>query len=139
MWRRGSRALLVFFYIAAWFAPAASAVESVSLNADTPYYDYNLTLDGQTLLHVTFDSNVACPLDFETTIDPWLRLLDEDGNIVADDDDGNHNDQDNCYGSKLHLTPTAGNYVLRFRTYQEPVKNLARTKLEPSKNLLRTY
>ena len=83
--------------------------------------DYDITLDGETLLHVTFDSNVACPLDHSTTIDPWLRLFDATGNIVADDDDANHNEQDNCYGSKLHLTPEAGTYVLRFRTYQEQV------------------
>ena len=114
-----SKGLLVFFYISAWFAPAASAFDSVTLDADTPYLDYTITLDGETLLHVTFDSNVACPLNFQTTVDPWLRLFDSEGNIVADDDDGNHNPRNNCYGSKLHLIPEAGTYVLQFRTYQE--------------------
>ena len=117
--RKSAKVLLAGVFVLAWFAPHAVALSAVSLDSDQTYYDHSFTLEEEMLLHVTFDSNVACPLDFATTVDPWLRLFDSTGAVIADDDDGNHNDQDNCYGSKIHMVLQPGDYVLRFRTYQE--------------------
>ena len=72
-----------------------------------------------------------------------MRLLDENGNIVADDDDANHNDQDNCYGSKLHLTlkqetmsydsePTKNKLEWIFQKAQEP--SVGQPRDTPSNN-----
>ncbi len=109
--RTSARAALAFVYLVAFLAPGASATglpESVTISSTNTYEDVSITLDGSTLLHIQFDSFIACnEFDFATDLDPYLILFDDEGTEVTRDDDSNTNDQ-NCFGSKLHLTPEAG-------------------------------
>ena len=119
--RRTSRAALAASYLIAFLGPVAPAAAdgwTVSVSADDPYVDWNVTLDGETLLHVIASSERDCDgWDMTQHVDPYLILFSDTGE-VARDDDANHNEIGDCFSSKLHLTPEAGDYVLRFTTYQ---------------------
>lgn len=112
--RRFSRVIFVGFLILAWMSsPARALPELIDITNEQPAVDYVIGLDGNTLLHVEFNSNRPCS---QYGLDPMLFLLDQTGGTVAFDDDGNHS-AENCVGAKLHLTPPAGTYTLRFTRY----------------------
>ncbi len=87
--RRTSRTLLAATYLLAFFAPSPvlSVPATVALSADTPFVDYSVTLDGETLFYVTASAGQDCSgWDFAEHVDPYLILYSDAGEIARDDD-----------------------------------------------------
>ena len=85
--------------------PAAAQELTVTLTAEQPVYTHALTPGAY---QITANTGVECSA---LTVDPYLTVKDPDGTIIAQDDDGNHN-QSNCLSSKITVTIPGDGYTL---------------------------
>lgn len=87
--------------------PANAEAVTVQLTSEQPVY--TVTLQPGTW-HITADTRLNCQ---NITVDPYLAVINPDGNTIAQNDDGNHN-AENCVGSKLdNLVIPSDGYTLR--------------------------
>jgi len=95
----------------AWFTPPVFA-DSVTITEESDWY-FTVDVDS-TLVVIYGNSNQSC-INF--TVDPYLWLYDDNpestGELIAEDDDSNHNNYDQCVSAKLYVTLDAGDYRLR--------------------------
>ena len=93
-------------------APFQAYADTLTITEET---DIFFTVEEESLVVIYGNSNQSCQ---EVTVDPYLWLyLGE--TLVASDDDGNHNDQDQCVSAKLYVTLEAGDYRLRAGYYPQ--------------------
>lgn len=87
--------------------PANAEAVTVQLTSEQPVY--TVTLQPGTW-HITADTRLSCQ---NITVDPYLTVINPDGNTIVRNDDGNHN-AENCVASKLdNLVIPADGYTLR--------------------------
>ncbi|NDB65806.1 MAG: hypothetical protein EB168_09085, partial [Euryarchaeota archaeon] len=99
-----------------FFALVFGGYVNASSYTVTEESDWYFTVDNDgTLVIIYGNSNQSCQ---EVTVDPYLWLYSGD-TLIASDDDGNHNDQDQCVSSKLYVTLDAGDYRLRAGYYPQ--------------------
>ena len=111
-YKRMAKAALVWVFALAWFAPSPAAAASYTVSEETDFY-FTIESD-DTLVVIYGNSNESCEA---VTTDPYLWLYDDNpestGQLIAQNDDGNHNDNDQCVSSKIYTTLNAGDYRLR--------------------------
>jgi len=103
-----------------YWAAVLVAVVGVTVYADTVQIetrtDLYFTIDtDETLVAIYGNSNRSCE---EFGADPYLWLYQND-QLIASDDDSNHNNLDNCLSSKIYLTLDAGDYMIRAGWYPD--------------------
>ena len=107
---------ITFLPLFLWlFALIYGGTVSASSYTVTSESDWYFTIDNDSTLVVIYgNSNESCD---EVTTDPHLWLYDDNpestGQLIAQDDDGNHNQNDQCVSSKIYTTLNAGDYRLR--------------------------
>jgi len=102
------RRLLPFagaIYVIIAAQPATAQELTVTLTAEQPVYTHALTPGAY---QITANSGVECQA---LTVDPYITVKNPDGNIIAQDDDSNHN-QSNCLASKLTVEIPGDGYTL---------------------------
>ncbi|MGA1036677.1 MAG: hypothetical protein ACO3VQ_02580, partial [Ilumatobacteraceae bacterium] len=97
--QRASRTVYLCLLLWAWFAPTSVTAASFTVTAESDWY-FTVEQD-QTLVVIYGNSNADCE---NVTADPYLWLYDDNpestGQLIAADDDGNHNWTDQCVSSK---------------------------------------
>lgn len=111
--RRRLRALTIApLLIFAWFAPSSASAASYTVSEESDLY-FSIESDN-TLVVIYGNSNSPCSGSFA---DPYLWVYEDgpesSGALVAQNDDGNHNSNDQCVSSKIYTTLNAGDYRLR--------------------------
>lgn len=112
--RRASKATFVCFLLLAWFAPAQAWANSYVVTAEA---DWWFTVSEESLeVEILGNSNAACADSNRS--DPYLWLYNDDtGELVDFNDDGAHNEDAQCFSSRLYVVLGAGTYRLRSGYY----------------------
>jgi len=106
--------LTILAPVAIWalaFAEPAQATDTLTLTAEQPEITFPFQWEGG-VLHVETHTDTSCANWSQATAPDTYLILRQDGAVVAQDDDGNHNADTDCLASKLHLDLPAGSYTL---------------------------
>jgi len=114
-YKRLAKAALVWVLLLAWFAPAHASAYSYTVTEESDWY-FEITQDNTDVL-VYGNSNQSC--DDAQITDPFLWLYDSNDTLLVENDDGNHNENDQCVSAKITITLDSGSYRLRAGYYPE--------------------
>lgn len=94
------------------FADSARAEDTTtSVTAES---EWQFSVDQTKTVYIYGNSNQSCS---EVTVDPYLWLYSDNGEssgqLIAQNDDGNHNSQDQCVSSKIVVELEPGDYLIR--------------------------
>lgn len=100
---------------------------TINLSPTVPYVDTTVTVDTTTAYTITTTTGPRTEvIDSQTVqragwVDSWLTLYrglpTESGTVIAQDDDGNHNSQNNYFASRLAGTLNPDTYTIRATSY----------------------
>ena len=108
LYKKLAKLALVWVFVLAWFAPVPAYAASYTVTEESDWY-FEIEQDATDVV-IYGNSNQSCE---EGTIDPMLWLYNLSGTLVAVNDDGNHNETDQCVSAMLTATLDAGVYRLR--------------------------
>lgn len=104
----------VFPFVACLILAVLPSNVSASSVQVTEESEWSFTVAEATTVYIYGNSNQPCS---EVTVDPYLWLYDDNakssGQLIAQNDDGNHNNQDQCVSSKIVVDLEPGGYIVR--------------------------
>ena len=86
--------------------PSNVSADSSTVTAES---EWSFTVGEPSTVYIYGNSNESCGT---VTVDPYLWLYDVEGVLIAQDDDGNHNQLDQCVSSKIVVDLEPGDYVV---------------------------
>lgn len=120
------------FYLAVvWLVitPSLALADEITINLSptVPYIDTTVTVDTTTAYTITTNTGPRTEVvDSQTVqragwVDSWITLYrglpTESGTVIAQDDDGNHNAENNYFASRLSGTLNPDTYTIRATSY----------------------
>jgi uncharacterized membrane protein YgcG len=118
-YKRLAKAALVWVFLLAWFAPTPVAATTYTVVAESDWY-FDIGADSTAVI-IYGNSNASC--DDMIFTDPYLWLYDSNDTLLVENDDGNHNENDQCVSAKIAITLDSGSYRLRAGYYPEATQS----------------
>jgi hypothetical protein len=99
---------------------ASELPTSIEITDEVPSVYVPVELESAGIFHLRFGGGLSCAefnAGYPALLDAYLIVRDATGAVVAEDDDSDYSDADNCWGAKIHEELPAGSYVVEFTRY----------------------